>query len=209
VLCLSHRQPVSNPVFGFPRVPGGLQPGPSRGGRPSAQSNPYLASRSSDLQLLQTGRRNEATDSSINEGTAMKEQARNHVNHKLSESDGAPAKPTGAVSGEFVSETSGSGSNYRPTVSNPFFRLSQGPWHAQNGVREGWRRFARDPRVKVLGKSKIPSAPHRSDLRDAEGSHQGCCVELLRGQCRQHHLRFMDKQFCLLSTDLVGVEQTR
>jgi hypothetical protein len=51
----------------------------------------------------------------------MKEQARNHVNHKLSESDGAPAKPTGAVSGEFVSETSGSGSNYRPTVSNPFF----------------------------------------------------------------------------------------
>src|SRR5271156_6569759 len=34
----------------------------------------------------------------------MKKQARNHVNRKLSESDGAPAKPTGAVSGEFVTE---------------------------------------------------------------------------------------------------------
>jgi enterochelin esterase-like enzyme len=35
----------------------------------------------------------------------MKKQARNHVNHKLGESDKAPAKPTGAVSGEFVTET--------------------------------------------------------------------------------------------------------
>jgi len=35
----------------------------------------------------------------------MKKQARNHVNRKLSESDGAPTKPTGAVSGEFVTET--------------------------------------------------------------------------------------------------------
>ena len=35
----------------------------------------------------------------------MKRQAPNHVNRKLSESDGAPAKPTGAVSGEFVTET--------------------------------------------------------------------------------------------------------
>jgi hypothetical protein len=35
----------------------------------------------------------------------MKKQARNHINRKLSESDGAPAKPTGAVSEEFVSET--------------------------------------------------------------------------------------------------------
>ena len=34
----------------------------------------------------------------------MKKQARNHVNRKLSESDGAPAKPAGAVSGEFVTE---------------------------------------------------------------------------------------------------------
>ena len=34
----------------------------------------------------------------------MKKQARNHVNRKLSGSDGAPAKPTGAVSGEFVTE---------------------------------------------------------------------------------------------------------
>ena len=30
--------------------------------------------------------------------------SRNHVNRKLSESDGAPAKPTDAVSGEFVTE---------------------------------------------------------------------------------------------------------
>ena len=34
----------------------------------------------------------------------MKKQARNHVNRKLSESDGAPAKPAGAVLGEFVTE---------------------------------------------------------------------------------------------------------
>ena len=34
----------------------------------------------------------------------MKEQARNHVNRKVSESGGT-AKPTGAVSGEFVTET--------------------------------------------------------------------------------------------------------
>jgi enterochelin esterase-like enzyme len=35
----------------------------------------------------------------------MKKQARNYVDRKLSESDGAPAKPTGAVSGKFVTET--------------------------------------------------------------------------------------------------------
>jgi len=42
--------------------------------------------------------------SSINEGMAIKKQERNHVNHELSEFDGAPAKPTGAVAGEFVTE---------------------------------------------------------------------------------------------------------
>ena len=42
--------------------------------------------------------------SSKNEGKAMKKQARNQVNRKLSVSDGAPAKPTGAVLGEFVTE---------------------------------------------------------------------------------------------------------
>jgi pimeloyl-ACP methyl ester carboxylesterase len=36
---------------------------------------------------------------------AMSEQTHNPVNRNLSESDGAPAKPTGAVSGEFVTET--------------------------------------------------------------------------------------------------------
>jgi enterochelin esterase-like enzyme len=35
----------------------------------------------------------------------MRKQARNHVNRQPSESDGAPAKPTGAVLGEFVTET--------------------------------------------------------------------------------------------------------
>jgi enterochelin esterase-like enzyme len=35
----------------------------------------------------------------------MKKPARHHVNRKLSEYDGAPAKPTGAASGEFVTET--------------------------------------------------------------------------------------------------------
>jgi enterochelin esterase-like enzyme len=34
----------------------------------------------------------------------MKEQPRNYINRKPSESDGAQAKPTGAVSGEFVTE---------------------------------------------------------------------------------------------------------
>jgi enterochelin esterase-like enzyme len=35
----------------------------------------------------------------------MRKQADNHVNRKLSESDGAPAEPIGAVSGGFVTET--------------------------------------------------------------------------------------------------------
>ncbi len=35
---------------------------------------------------------------------AMKKQTLNHVNRRLSESDGAAAEPTGAVSGEFVTE---------------------------------------------------------------------------------------------------------
>jgi len=35
----------------------------------------------------------------------MNKRSRNYVNRKLSKSDGAPAKPTGAVSGEFVTET--------------------------------------------------------------------------------------------------------
>ena len=35
----------------------------------------------------------------------MKQQSRNHANRKLSASDGAPAKPTGAVLGTFVTET--------------------------------------------------------------------------------------------------------
>jgi enterochelin esterase-like enzyme len=39
------------------------------------------------------------------EGNAMKEQARNHVDRRLSESDVSPAKPASAVSGEFVTET--------------------------------------------------------------------------------------------------------
>jgi hypothetical protein len=34
----------------------------------------------------------------------MKEQARDHIDRKLSEFDGAPAEPTGALSGEFVTE---------------------------------------------------------------------------------------------------------
>ena len=35
----------------------------------------------------------------------MEKQERNHVNHNLSESEGTPAKPTGAFSGELVTET--------------------------------------------------------------------------------------------------------
>ncbi len=42
--------------------------------------------------------------SSKNERNAMKKQARNHVNGKLNESNGARAKPTSAFSGEFVTE---------------------------------------------------------------------------------------------------------
>jgi hypothetical protein len=43
--------------------------------------------------------------SSINEGNAMKKQARNPINRKLSESDETASKPTGVVSVEFVTET--------------------------------------------------------------------------------------------------------
>jgi YD repeat-containing protein len=35
----------------------------------------------------------------------MKKQERDHVERKLSESDEAPARPTGSVLGEFVTET--------------------------------------------------------------------------------------------------------
>jgi enterochelin esterase-like enzyme len=42
--------------------------------------------------------------SSMNEGNAMETEACNHVNRKPSESDGAPAAPTGAVSAEFITE---------------------------------------------------------------------------------------------------------
>jgi enterochelin esterase-like enzyme len=42
--------------------------------------------------------------SSKNEGKAMKKQARDHVNRKLSESDEAPATPTRAISRDFVTE---------------------------------------------------------------------------------------------------------
>jgi hypothetical protein len=35
----------------------------------------------------------------------MKQQTRDHVNRKPSESDGAPARPTGVVSGAFVTGT--------------------------------------------------------------------------------------------------------
>jgi enterochelin esterase-like enzyme len=38
-------------------------------------------------------------------GKTMRRQTGNHINGKLSESDGAPAKPTTAFSGEFVTET--------------------------------------------------------------------------------------------------------
>ena len=43
--------------------------------------------------------------SQLIEGNAMKKQARDHVNRKQRESDGASATPTGAVSGDFVTET--------------------------------------------------------------------------------------------------------
>jgi enterochelin esterase-like enzyme len=49
----------------------------------------------------------------------MKKQARNHVNRKLSESDGAPAKLTGAVSEEFVTETFGYDGGRQVTVYVP------------------------------------------------------------------------------------------
>jgi hypothetical protein len=42
--------------------------------------------------------------SSTHERKPMKKQARNHVDPKLSESDGAPAMSTGATSAEFVTE---------------------------------------------------------------------------------------------------------
>src|ERR1700689_4964343 len=48
----------------------------------------------------------------------MKKQARN-VNRKLSESGGAPTKPTGAVSGEFVTENFEYDSGRQVTVYVP------------------------------------------------------------------------------------------
>jgi enterochelin esterase-like enzyme len=42
---------------------------------------------------------------STNEGKAMNDQARNYFNRELTESDGTPVQPAGAVSGELVTET--------------------------------------------------------------------------------------------------------
>ncbi len=49
----------------------------------------------------------------------MKKQARYHVNRKLSESNEARGKPTGAVSGEFVTETFGYDDGRQVTVYVP------------------------------------------------------------------------------------------
>jgi len=49
----------------------------------------------------------------------MKKQTRNHVNRNLSESDGAPANPTGAVSGAFVTEMFGYDGGRQVTVYVP------------------------------------------------------------------------------------------
>ena len=49
----------------------------------------------------------------------MKKQARDHVNHKLSEPDEAPAQPTSAASGEFITETLEYGGGRQVTVYVP------------------------------------------------------------------------------------------
>jgi enterochelin esterase-like enzyme len=49
----------------------------------------------------------------------MKRQARNQINRKPGESDGAPATPTDAVSGEFVTETFEYGGGRQVTVYVP------------------------------------------------------------------------------------------
>lgn len=49
----------------------------------------------------------------------MNEQARNHVDRKLNQSGGAPAKPASAVSGEFVTETFAYDGGRRVTVYVP------------------------------------------------------------------------------------------
>jgi enterochelin esterase-like enzyme len=49
----------------------------------------------------------------------MKKHARNHVNRELSESDGAPAEPPGAVSGEFITEMFGYDGGRQVTVYVP------------------------------------------------------------------------------------------
>ncbi len=50
---------------------------------------------------------------------ATENQARNHVNRKLTESDGAPARSTGEVSGEFVTEMFKYGGGRQVTVHLP------------------------------------------------------------------------------------------
>lgn len=56
---------------------------------------------------------------SRNESDAMKKQAGNHVNRKQSESDSAAAQSTGAMSGEFVTETFEYGGGRQVTVYVP------------------------------------------------------------------------------------------
>jgi pimeloyl-ACP methyl ester carboxylesterase len=55
--------------------------------------------------VLTDGTAERGDHTAINEAKAMKKEARDHVDRKPSESAGTPAKPSGAVSGEFVTET--------------------------------------------------------------------------------------------------------
>ena len=57
------------------------------------------------LTVLTDGTPERGNHTSINEAKAMKKQARYHVHREPSESAGTPAKPSGTVSGEFVTET--------------------------------------------------------------------------------------------------------
>jgi hypothetical protein len=62
---------------------------------------------------------------STDKGQVMKKQARHHGNRKLSgESDRTPAKRTGAVSGEFVTELFET------------FKLSIAPAHSSKAIRQ-------------------------------------------------------------------------
>ena len=97
----------------------------------------------------------------------MKEQTHNHLNLKPSESDEEPAKPTSAVSGEFVTETFKYDDERQVTVYVPP-ETPEAIVFAGDG--QGISKWGR-----LLEEADVPSTRGLSLFRVALPSYKGMC----------------------------------